>query len=250
MILEKFITLFPFLLLFTLSFCWLFLYLLLRLRRLQEARHNNFKLVKPNRISKLWFAQNPNHTGHLKLAQLWKTNLVAPSQEIICGHHFNIYLTFKLIEYMDHLFTPVSVDHRSLNLLETLGNSVEDLLSLVKHLFLRDLDLLLLVLLTGVHWLIWYFISLLCVLIIILVRLACFHLGRNMLLWFNQLLRYIVLYILFIVRLVFRVGVLLQKLFLGCDSFNFDRFGWRRNFFIFLLNWSLFLNDLDLLGSR
>lgn len=154
---------------------------------------------------------------------------------------------------MDHLFTSVCVDHRSLNLLKTLGNRVENLLCFVKHLFFRNLNLLLLLIMARVHRFIWNFISLFLLVLIFIIFVRFWVLLGHLALilndiWFYLIRDFIILDIFIVIRFVFRVSLFLNWLFLRCDTFNFDRFGWWLNFFLLHLHWLSFLNYLNFGG--
>ena len=84
---------------------------------------------------------------NLDLVKLGHTNFLAPCEEVIWCHYFNILLVFKVLEYVDHVFATKGISYSEALLSETLDNHIENLFSYVEHVFFCDLLVILVLIL-------------------------------------------------------------------------------------------------------
>ena len=71
----------------------------------------------------------------MNLIKVLYSNFVAPCNEVVCSHHFDIFFAFKVLKDMDHVVTAKCLPDGHLLFLQTLCNSIEDCFCNVQHLF-------------------------------------------------------------------------------------------------------------------
>lgn len=74
-----------------------------------------------------------NHTVCLSLAELLQAKLVAPSEEIVCSHDFDMVFTLEVVKDVEHVLSAEDLSHRHMLVRKVLGECVEDLLCGVQH---------------------------------------------------------------------------------------------------------------------
>jgi len=99
--------------------------------------------------------------------ELCDTNLVASSQKVIRGHHFDIFLAIELRQVINDVLAAKSLSNRQIVHHQALCDLVKDRFSNIQHLLFSDLHLVVIILVL-VSFCIWVCICI-CVQILVLI---------------------------------------------------------------------------------